>query len=113
METTIEKVKIDYAAAKTAALTLRALNNKLRQQIVKLLEERKRMHVTDIYVRLRFEQSIASQHLAILRRANIVTTEREGKTIYYSLNYTRIAEIMSFVDNITADMIGEHEELED
>jgi DNA-binding transcriptional ArsR family regulator len=87
------QVKIDFLQVKKSALILRALNHKLRQQILKLLEEEKKLTVTQIYVHLRLEQSVASQHLAILRRAGIVKTEREGKFIYYILNPTRIAEI--------------------
>ncbi len=59
-------------------MTLRSINHKQRQQIPKLLDENKRMKVTDIYVKLRLEHSVASQHLAILRRANIVRMERMG-----------------------------------
>lgn len=92
-----EPVKLDYVAVKSAAMTLRSINHKLRQQIIRLLEENKRMNVTDIYVKLRLEQSVASQHLAILRRANIVLTERQGKFIHYSLNEKRIADIGRFV----------------
>jgi len=95
-----EPVKLDYMAVKSAAMTLRAINHKLRQQIIRLLEENKRMNVTDIYVKLRLEQSVASQHLAILRRANIVRTERQGKFIHYSLNEKRIADIARFVNNL-------------
>jgi DNA-binding transcriptional ArsR family regulator len=58
-----------------------------------LLEEQGKLTVTELYVQLRLEQSVASQHLAILRRAGIVKTEREGKFIYYLLNQSRIAEI--------------------
>ena len=94
------ELKIDVIQLKKAALILRAVNHKLRQQIVKLLEENKRMNVTDIYVKLRLEQSVASQHLAILRRANIVITQREGKFIHYSLNHARIANIASFVADL-------------
>ena len=36
-----EPIKLDYVAVKNAAITLRAINHKLRQQIVKLLEEKK------------------------------------------------------------------------
>ncbi len=93
-------IKLDYMAVKSAAMTLRAINHKLRQQIIKLLEENKRMNVTDIYVKLRLEQSVASQHLAILRRANIVKTEREGKYIHYSLNHARIQAISEFVSKL-------------
>lgn len=95
-----ENVQMDYIAVKNAALTLRAINHKLRQQIVKLLDENKKMNVTDIYVKLRLEQSVASQHLAILRRANIVITEREGKFIHYVLNKDRIANISKFVSDL-------------
>lgn len=101
-ETNNESIKLDYVAIKTAAMTLRAINHKLRQQIVRLLEEHKRMNVTDIYVKLRLEQSVASQHLAILRRANIVRTERDGKFIHYSLNHSRIANIAQFVGDLVS-----------
>ncbi len=99
-ESADDQIKLDYVAVKTAAMTLRAINHKLRQQIVRLLEENKRMNVTDIYVKLRLEQSVASQHLAILRRANIVITERDGKFIHYALNHARIASIAQFVQDL-------------
>ena len=88
-----EEVKIDFLQVKKSSLILRALNHKLRQQILKLLEEQTKLTVTEIYVQLRLEQSVASQHLAILRRAGVVNTEREGKFIYYGLHPQRIAEI--------------------
>jgi ArsR family transcriptional regulator, virulence genes transcriptional regulator len=88
-----EEVKVDFMQVKKAAVTLRAINHKLRQQIMRLLEENKRMTVTEIYVQLRLEQSVASQHLAILRRAGIVQTDRDGKFIYYSVNTDRLAFI--------------------
>jgi DNA-binding transcriptional ArsR family regulator len=47
------------------------LNHKLRQQILALIETEKKITVTEIYVRMRLEQSVASQHLAILRRAGL------------------------------------------
>ena len=95
--------KMDYVAVKNASMTLRSINHKLRQQILKLLDENKRMKVTDIYVKLRLEQSVASQHLAILRRANIVSTERMGKEIYYFLNFARIEQLAAFVKKLTSE----------
>ena len=97
---TKESTKLDFVAIKSAAMTLRAINHKLRQQIVKLLDENKRMNVTDIYVKLRLEQSVASQHLAILRRANIVITDRDGKFIHYKLNYEKLNDVSKFVADL-------------
>ena len=95
-------LKINYHNLKKAALVLRALNHKLRQQILTLVETEKKITVTEIYVRMRLEQSVASQHLAILRRAGIVSTQRDGKFIYYTVNYKRIDEITSLVDDLVA-----------
>ena len=93
-------INVDYHALKKAALVLRALNHKLRQQLLKLIEDEKKITVTEIYVRLRLEQSVASQHLAILRKAGIVNTERDGKFIFYTVNYKRIDEISQFVKDL-------------
>ena len=85
-----------------AVLVLRAINHKLRQQIIDLLEENDRLTVTDLYVKLRLEQSVASQHLAILRRAGVVITDRNGKFIYYSIDKERLAQISRLVEELAA-----------
>lgn len=89
-------LKVDLLQLKKAALVLRAINHKLRQQILKLIQQRDKITVTEIYVKLRLEQSVASQHLAILRKAGFVTTVRDGKFIYYSVNNQRLQEVNRF-----------------
>ena len=93
-------LKVDLLNVKKAALILRAVNHKLRQQILKLIDEHGRMTVTEIYVKLRLEQSVASQHLAILRKAGFVKTDRDGKFIYYSVNTDRLKELNQFVEEL-------------
>jgi len=95
-----EQIKVDFLHIKKSALILRAMNHKLRQQMIKLLDENGRLTVTELYIKLRLEQSVASQHLAILRRANIVITERDGKFIHYALNHARIASVAKFVNDL-------------
>ena len=95
-------IPLDYTELRNAALVLRAVNHKLRQRIIDLLEENKTMTVTDIYVKLRLEQSVASQHLAILRRAGVVRTDRQGKFIYYALDKDRLGQISSLVEELAA-----------
>lgn len=103
MSETVEKstaldkdLKIDLLQLKKSALILRAINHKLRQQILKLIHQKDKITVTEIYVKLRLEQSVASQHLAILRKAGFVTTVRDGKFIYYSVNSQRLQEVNRF-----------------
>lgn len=93
-------LKVDLLEVKKAALVLRALNHKLRQQILKMIDESGKMTVTELYVKLRLEQSVASQHLAILRKAGFVKTERDGKFIYYSVNINRMQELNQFVKQL-------------
>jgi len=93
-------LKIDLHNLKKAALVLRAVNHKLRQQILKLIDEHGRMTVTDLYVKMRLEQSVASQHLAILRKAGFVKTDRDGKFIYYSVSMDRMDEVNQFLADL-------------
>ncbi len=95
-----QQVDLDYAELRKAVLVLRAVNHKLRQKVIDLLEENGQMAVTDIYIKLRLEQSVASQHLAILRRAGVVITERKGKFIYYNLDKERLEQISKLVEEL-------------
>lgn len=77
-------VEIDYAKLAKATIVFRALNNGKRQQIINLLEsESGKLTVTDIYIKLRCEQSVASCQLAILRKAGLVKDDHVGKFVYY------------------------------
>ncbi len=97
-----QDILLDYTELRKAVLVLRAVNHKLRQRMLDLLEENQRMTVTDIYVKLRLEQSVASQHLAILRKSGVVQTEREGKFIFYSLDKSRLTQISDLVEDLAA-----------
>lgn len=94
------QLTIDTLSVKKASLILRAFNHKLRQQILKLIDTQEKVTVTEIYVKLRIEQSVASQHLAILRKAEFVKTERDGKFIYYTVNTDRMKDLNRFVSDL-------------
>lgn len=103
LETTVSseiELRIDVMPLKKAALVLRAVNHKLRQQMLKLIHQQGKMTVTEIYVKLRMEQSVASQHLAILRKAGFVNTLRDGKFIFYSVNYARLDQVHSIAHDL-------------
>lgn len=94
--------QIDYNELRKAVLVLRALNHKLRQKILELIDHGTSLTVSEIYIKLRIEQSVASQHLAILRRAGVVKTERNGKFIYYSVDKQRIKQIASLAAELVS-----------
>ncbi len=96
----INDIQLDYSELRKAVLVLRAVNHSLRQDIIELLEENEQMTVTDIYIKLRLEQSVASQHLASLRRSGVVVTNRQGKFIYYSLDKERLEQISNLVEEL-------------
>ena len=93
-------IDIEVTKLKKGAMLLRAINHNLRQQILQLIHKKGRMTVTELYVRLRLEQSVTSQHLAILRKANFVVTERDGKFIFYSVNYQQLKHVHQTIDKL-------------
>jgi DNA-binding transcriptional ArsR family regulator len=94
--------KNEVAILGKAKLLVRAASHPLRQEILSLIKQQKNICVTDIYKKLRLEQSIASQQLGILRRAKLVSTKREGKVIYYSVNEDAVKHL---IDTCTT-MVG-------
>ena len=94
------ELPIEAIQVKKGALVFRAINHPLRRQMLQLLHENARMTVTEIFIKLRLEQSVASQHLVILRKAGMVSTERQGKFIFYSVNYQRIKQVHQIASDI-------------
>jgi ArsR family transcriptional regulator, virulence genes transcriptional regulator len=70
--------------AQSAASLLKALANEQRLMMLCHLLEGP-LAVSELNARVGLSQSALSQHLAVLREAGIVATEREAQTIYYSL----------------------------
>ncbi|HBU64495.1 MAG TPA: transcriptional regulator, partial [Alcanivorax sp.] len=48
-------------------------------------------------------QSVVSQHLAVLRRDDLVQTRRDAQTIYYSLRGTRATRIIEVLHELFCD----------
>ena len=96
-ETTIA---IDYYRVKKVALMLRAINHKTRQRMIKLIDNKRKISVGEIYVSMRLNQSVVSLHLSILRKAGVVRAERDGRFIYYTINHKRIQEINQLIQGI-------------
>ncbi len=67
-----------------AAEVLRALGNEQRLMILCHLVPRP-LSVGQLNERITLSQSALSQHLAVLRKAGMVRTERQSQTVYYSL----------------------------
>jgi DNA-binding transcriptional ArsR family regulator len=85
-------------------LDLRALAHKERQQIVGLLKVEGQLSVTQIYLRLRIDQSVTSQHLAMLRRTQIVSQARSGKIVNYSLNMQKLDTVKQLLSTLNSTL---------
>ncbi len=83
-----------------AANMLRALANPHRLKILKLLDQAPHT-VMDLCERLSLRQSLASQHLARLRVDGIVSAERQGHHVVYSLQNARARAILAVLEGST------------
>ena len=83
--------------ATKAARMLKTLSSESRLMILCALESRE-YSVTELHQQIGLSQSALSQHLATLRREDMVKTRRESQVIFYSLaqsDTTRIIEVLS------------------
>jgi DNA-binding transcriptional ArsR family regulator len=95
-----DELLINVSNIKKGVHTLRIINHLLRQQILQFIHEKKRITVTEIHTRFRIEQSVASEHLALLRKEKFVTTERDGRFIFYSVNYETLKKIHRLIEEL-------------
>lgn len=71
---------------------LSALNNETRLQLILCLSKKPKS-VSEMIAICGLSQSAVSQHLSKLRLTGLVTTEKRGKTVYYSLAHPQSADI--------------------
>lgn len=82
-----------------ASSAMRALTHPVRLKLVSFIDQNKKINVNKIYKALKMEQSVASQHLRILREEQLVNSERDGKFIFYTVNYTKLENIVAAVNH--------------
>lgn len=73
----------------------KALNDPTRRQILELLQERD-MTAGEIVERFKISGPSISHHLDLLKQARLVSAEKDGQYVYYSLNTTVVDEIMKW-----------------
>lgn len=84
----------------TLAEVLKAIGDLKRIKIIKLLASN--MHetlcVSDVAVKLGISQPAASQHIKVLKSIGVLTENRKGFRVYYSINNPMLFEIKKEID---------------
>ncbi|MBM3405372.1 MAG: winged helix-turn-helix transcriptional regulator [Bacteroidetes bacterium] len=94
---------IDPSKLEVAAGKLKAISHPMRIAMIELLNQNKKLTVTEIYQRLKIEQASASHHLNILKNKGLVVSKRDGKKIYYSLKGKSLNGLIESINRCTAE----------
>lgn len=79
--------------------TLRALADPVRREILNLLKPG-RLSAGEITEHFNITAAAISRHLSILKEADLIRDERQGKFIYYELNASVLEEIMLWITDL-------------
>jgi len=91
----------------------KTLGHPARIRVLELLSERE-YTVAEMRPEVGIEPAHLSQQLAVLRRANLATSRKEGSTVRYSLTSPHVAELLAVARLIlTGVLSGQAELLED
>lgn len=82
--------------------TLRALADPTRREILNLLKKG-RLSAGEIGEHFSVSAAAVSRHLSVLKEADLITDNREGKYIFYQLNASVLEEILLWL----AELKGE------
>lgn len=91
----------------------KTLGHPARIRVLELLSRREHA-VAEMLPEVGIEAANLSQQLAVLRRAGLVVTRKEGSNVYYSLTSPQVAELLAVARSIlTGVLSGQIELLED
>ena len=79
--------------------TLHALADPTRREILNLLKQ-SRLSAGEISNHFSISGAAISRHLSVLKDADLIRDEREGKFIYYELNATVLKEILLWLSEL-------------
>ncbi|MEU2432638.1 metalloregulator ArsR/SmtB family transcription factor [Streptomyces sp. NPDC007861] len=88
----------------------KTLGHPVRIRVLELLSEREHA-VSEMLPIVGVEPAHLSQQLAVLRRANLVATRREGSAVYYSLTTVQVAELLRVARVILSGVLAGQAEL--
>lgn len=74
----------------------KALNDETRRRIIELLKE-KDMNAGEIADEFNISKPSISHHLDLLKRADLISSEKKGKYIEYSLNTTILEDLLTWI----------------
>ena len=82
--------------------TLKALSDPVRREILNLLKSR-RLSAGEICDHFDITAAAISRHLSILKDADLIRDDRQGKFIYYELNASVREEIMLWISELKGE----------
>ena len=77
-------------------LIFKALNDETRRQIIELLKEGD-MNAGEIADKFNISKPSISHHLDLLKRADLITSEKKGQFVEYSLNTTILEDLLNWI----------------
>lgn len=82
--------------------TLKALSDPTRREILNLLKE-KTLSAGEISDKFNISFAAISRHLSVLKEADLIRDERDGKFIFYTINASVLEEIMLWISDLKGD----------
>jgi len=79
---------------------LKAVAHPIRLEIIMRLDEEDGCNVSKIQNNLGIPQSTISQHLKILKNANILSSKRKGTTVCYKVINQELLDVISLIKAI-------------
>lgn len=83
----------------------KGLAHPLRVRVLEVLSAHPDISVTNLLADTGLEPSHLSQHLAVLRRHNLVVAERRASQVFYRLAYPQVADLLSVARALLVDIL--------
>jgi len=92
--------RAERAKYETRAKVLKALAHPARLKLVDVLAEHEEVCVCELTEAVGSDMSTVSRHLALLKNAGIVESEKQGQMVYYRLRVKCLTSLFGCIESV-------------
>ncbi|WP_218916226.1 ArsR/SmtB family transcription factor [Pseudopedobacter saltans] len=98
------EIKLSPEKLEKAAFILKTVAHPIRLKVIELLSGTTKMSVNELCVALDCEQSLVSHHLNNMRLKGLLSAEKQGVQVFYSLKEKELVGLLECIEKCNCNM---------
>jgi ArsR family transcriptional regulator len=100
----MNSIAINKEKLEKAAFILKTVAHPTRLAVIDLLKDHEKMSVNELSTILDCEQSLLSHHLINMKLKGILSSQKDGQNVFYSLKEKDVTKLIDCIENCACNI---------